>query len=421
VVPALRAAAVDPQDALRSGRGGGKGREHHFALNALVVMEISLSLILLIGAGLVLKGFMRLLNNDPGFGTAGLLVANVAVDPSQYPERNAEQRFLSPAIDVIRAIPGVTAAGAISAVPYLVWGVNSNVRYEGVAGDDPTRLPIAEQRAVSAGFFEVTGQRLIAGRLLQPSDETSTAAAVVVVNQALVDRDFPGRDPIGQRFHTSDTSFATIVGVVSDIRNNGPIQDPSAEMYWTYPQWNPGATSFPIMIRVDAGDPMSIAATVRQAIQRLDPTAAVGDLRAMPDVIASSLGRPRFYFSLLGSFAGVAIVLALAGLYGVLSYAVAQRTREMGIRAALGSSGPALMRLVASQGARLVVIGLAIGMVGGAAVTRLMEFMLYGVSPVDAATWAACASLMGAAAALAVFVPARRAARADPLVAIQAE
>lgn len=421
VVPALRAAAVDPQDALRGGRGGGRGREHHRALHALVVMEISLSLILLIGAGLVLKGFMRLMDNDPGFETASVLVANVAADPSQYPDRNAEQRFLGAALEAIKGIPGVTAAGAISAVPYQVWGNNSNVRYEGMAGDDPTRLPMVEQRGVSPGFFDVTGQRLIAGRFLRPSDEDPAAPAVVVVNRTLADRDFSGRDPIGQRFHTSDTSFATIVGVVSDIRNNGPVQDPAAEMYWTYPHFNPGATNFPLMIRVASGDPMSLALSVRQAIRRTDPTAAVGDMRAMPEVIARALGRPRFYFSLLGGFAGVAIVLALAGLYGVLSYAVAQRTREMGIRSALGSSGPALMRLVAGQGARLVIIGLAIGMLGGAAVTRLMEFMLYGVSPVDAATWALCALLMAAAAALAVFLPARRAARADPLVAIQAE
>jgi hypothetical protein len=271
---------------------------------------------------------------------------------------------------------------------------------------------------VTPSFFEVTGQRLLGGRLLhQSDDERPEAPAVVVVNQALVQRDFGGVSPVGTRFHTSDTTFATIVGVVSDIRNAGPVAPPQPEMYWSYRQGGLGTSSVPLLI----DDPAAVTADVRAAIRRVDPSAAVAQVSPMREVMAKSLGRPRFYFSLLGTFAAVAIILAIAGLYGVLSYVVAQRTRELGIRAALGSPARGLMALVARDGLLLVAGGVLLGLAGGAAVTRLMEFMLYGVSPLDATTWAIAVVLMLAAGVLATMVPALRATRVDPLVAMRAE
>ena len=421
IVPAWRGAAVDPQDALRGGRGGGTGREQHRALRTLVVLEIALSVVLLIGAGLVLKGFARLLGNDPGFETAHVLTARLTTSPTRYADRPAASAFLDPALDAIRALPGVESAGAISLIPYVNWGNNSNIRYEGQPKGDPTRQPIVEQRRVSPGFFAVTKQRLLAGRLLQASDNgDASSPPVVVVNQALVDRDLKGVDPIGKRFHLSDTSFATIVGVVSNIRNLGPVAPPAPEMYWTYLQSGTNS-GFPVMIRVSRGDPATIAPAVRAAIRRIDPTVAVASVEPMNDVVSKSLGQPRFYLSLLGAFAIVALVLAIAGLYGVLSYAVAQRTRELGIRSALGSSASGLMCLMATEGMRLVGIGLVVGSLGGIGVTRLMTFALYGVSPLDAATWAASLLLMLVAGFAATLIPARRATRVNPLIAIQAE
>ena len=420
IAPAWRGAAVDPQDALRGGRGGGAGREQHRALRALVVLEIALSLVLLLGAGLTLKGFAGLLGNDPGFETAHVLTLTVTTAPARYATRPAQTAFLEPAVEAIGALPGVESAGSISLIPFVNWGNNGGIRYEGRPNEDPSRRPIVEFRRVTPSFFTVTHQRLLAGRLLRRSDADSTAPLVVVVNQALVDRDLKGVDPIGKRFHLSDTSFATIVGVVSNIRNFGPFTDPAPEMYWTYPATETWA-SFPLMIRVKRGDPAAIAPAVRAAIRAIDPTAAVANVQPMPEVIATSLGQPRFYLSLLGAFAVVALVLAVAGLYGVLSYAVAQRTRELGIRSALGSTPSALMGLMAWEGMRLVAIGLVIGAVGGALVTRLLTFALYGVSPLDVSTWCGAILLMFIAGLLATLVPSRRATQVNPIIAIQTE
>lgn len=419
--PAWRSATVDPQDALRGGRGGGAGRDHHRALRSLVVGEIALSLVLLIGAGLVLKAFAGLLRNDPGFETSHILTLSVTTSSARYPNQTTVRNFLEPSLAAITGIPNVEAAGAISSMPYVQWGNNSNIRYEGEPGNDPTRLPIVEQRRVTPGFFSVTKQRLISGRLLNAGDDESpTAPPVVVVNEALAKRDFKGADPVGRRFHTGDTSFATIVGVVSDIRNAGPIADPQPEMYWAFRQAGQGTSRFPIMVRT-RGEPTAVVSAVRAAIQSIDRTAALAEVAVMPEVITRSLGRPRFYFTLLGTFAGVAVLLSLAGLYGVLSYAVAQRTREMGIRIALGSSRGRLVRLVTGEGLRMVVMGVVVGWIASAALTRLMVSMLYGVNPLDRMTWVLAAIGMLISAALATLLPAMRASRANPVVAMQAE
>jgi predicted permease len=346
----------------------------------------------------------------------------VTTSPARYAAQSVERAFVEPAITAIEALPGVESAGVISLIPYVNWGNNSNVRYEGQPAIDPTRLPLVEERRVTPSFFAVTKQRLLGGRLLNLEDAaTPQFPDVVVVNQALVDRDLKGQNPIGRRFYTGDTTFGTIVGVVSNIRNYGPFAPPAPEMYRPFPRVGNGPSSFPLMIRVKRGDPAAIAGSVRAAIRSIDPTAAVADVRTMPEVIQSSLGQPLFYLSMLGAFAIVALLLALAGLYGVLSYAVAQRTRELGIRAALGSSAPALLRLMTRDGMRLVVWGLVLGSLGGIAVTRLMTFALYGVSPLDATIWALALVAMALAGFIATLIPARRATRVNPLIAIQAE
>jgi len=421
-LPAWRGAAVEPLDALRGGRGGGVGREQHRALGILVVAEVALSLVLLIGAALVLKGFATLVGNDPGFDPDRLLTLEVTVSPQQYPDGNTVPRFLEPALEAVRAVPGVRQAGAISLVPYVGWGWNFNIRYEGQPADNPTQRPLVERRVVTPGFFAVTGQQLLAGRLLRPADdERDEAPAVVVVNEALVRRDFPDGDAVGERFHIGDTTFATIVGVVSDIRNFGPVRDPRPEVYWTYRQGGGGSTTFPILVRTAGKDPEAVTRPVLAALRSVDPGAAVAGVMPMTRVIARSVGEPRFYLVLLSSFAAVALVLAMAGLYGVMAYTVARRTREIGIRGALGSSIPRTLWLVTGQGMRLVAVGVVIGLAGGIAATRLLRSLLFGVSPMDGSAWVLATVALAGAGFVATVVPARRAARVDPVIAIRVE
>ncbi len=419
-LPAWRASAVDPQESLASGRGGGAGRRQHRALGILVASEVALSLVLLLGAGLVLKGFAGLLSRDPGFNPDPLLTMELSVSPAAYPDGNAVQRFLEPVLTRIRQIPGVEAAGSISLLPYENWGWNFTIRYEGQPEDGSAQRPMVERRLVTPEFFGATGQKLLNGRLLQPSDdEREGVPAVVVVNKALVDRDFPHDDPIGKRYYISNTSLATIVGVVSDIRNFGPVEAPRPEVYWTYRQAGGGSTSFPLMIRVGKGNPADLTRPILAAIREVDPGASVSHVDLMNQVIADSLGKPRFYLSLLAVFAGVAMLLSMAGLYGVLSYSVVQRTREIGVRTALGSTPARTVGLMARQGLGLVGTGVVAGLVGGLALTRLLQSLLYGVSPLDGITWGLATGLLAAAGLIAAMVPAWRASRVDPIVAMR--
>ena len=297
-----------------------------------------------------------------------------------------------------------------------------NIRYEGRPGDDPTRLPITENRVVTPDFFQVTKQRLVAGRLLgEQDDERPESPPVVVVNQALVKRDFQGKDPIGKRFHTSDTTFATIVGVVTDIRNFGPVEEPRPEVYRPYRQAGQGSSSFSIMVRSNRGNPSDLTASIRSAVRSVDQQVAITDIRTMPEVMARSTARDRFYLTLLAVFAGVAVVLAVSGIYGVLSYVVAQRTREFGIRTALGSTPRTTLTLVTKEGIALIGVGIALGLAGSIAATRLLSAMLYGVSPLDRATWAVTTALLVAIGLVATLLPAFRATRVDPLLAIRSD
>jgi putative ABC transport system permease protein len=422
-LPAWHSTAVDPQDALRGGRGGGAGAAQHRALGSLVVVEVALSLMLLIGASLVLRGFGKLVSRDPGFDPRPILTLQATISPSRYSDTNGVRRFLQPAMAAIEQLPGIQSAGAISDLPYKEWGSNSNIRYEGQPNTDPEHFPLADDRTASADLFKAIGQRVIAGRLLRDDDDDRAGVPrVVVANEALVRRDFPHQDPIGKRFYINDSTLATIVGVVSDIPNAGPIDPPVPEVYWSYAQG--GARSdmaFNIVVRIAHGDPASFEKPVRAAIHTVDPTAAVSDVAPMTAVMAQSIGTPRFYLTLIGSFALVAALLAVAGLYGVMSYAVAQRTRELGIRTALGSSTALTLRMVTQQGMRLVGIGVVAGALAGVLASRVLESLLYGVSRADALTWVSATLALGLAGFVASVIPALRATRVDPVIAIRVE
>ncbi|HUX35311.1 MAG TPA: FtsX-like permease family protein, partial [Gemmatimonadaceae bacterium] len=414
------AATLDPQEALHA--GGGQGREHHRALATLVVGEVALSLVLLLCASLVLRGFRHLTSSDPGFDPEPVLTFSMSAPADEYPGNSALQGFIDPALAAIRRVPGVAAAGAISALPYEAWGINFRIRYAGQPADNFERRPLAEYRIVTPGFFAVTRQRLLAGRLLDVDDDAHPGAVnAAVVNEALAMRDFPGRSPIGHRFYTGDSTFATIVGVVSDIRNAGPLNPPQAEVYGAAGEFGVMPASTPVMVRTRGQGPTAVEAAVRAAVRSVDPRAAISDMRPMTVVIAQSVGQPRFYLDMLAAFASVALVLAVAGVYGVMSYAVAQRRREFGIRKALGSPGARIIALVGRQGLLIVGLGALLGLVAGAATVPLLRQLLYGVSPADGRGWLMATITLVVAGVVASLVPALRAARVDPLTTMRGD
>ncbi|MEZ4587872.1 MAG: FtsX-like permease family protein [Gemmatimonadales bacterium] len=341
-----------------------------------------------------------------------------ALSPDRYPDRDATARFLAPALEAIAAIPGVVDAGAISLIPYDNWGNNFNIRYEGRPVGDPTTLPLVESRIATPSLLPTLGFSLLRGRFLEPNDADPERDPVVVVNQALVDRDFGGADPIGRRFAVG-RGFATIVGVVADIRNFGPAEDPRPEVYWAFGA-NDGWTTLPMLVRT-AGDPASVAAAVTSAIRRIDPTAAVSEVTPMTEVMAQSVGTPRFYLVLFAVFAGVALLLSVAGLYGVTSYAVTRRTRELGIRSALGATRSRTLRLVLAEAMALVGVGALLGAAAAFGMSSLLGRLLYGVSRLDPVAWGGVIGLVAASALGAALLPARRAARVDPIIAMRAE
>jgi predicted permease len=385
-----------------------------------VVAEGALALALLIGAGLVLKGFVRLARHDPGFVVDPVLTMHVRISPTDYADNRPAISFLGPALEAVRRVPGVEAAGAISQMPYVEWGWNAWIRYDGMQEVPMTERPLAEVRTVHPGFFAVTGQRLLGGRLLDARDAPEVQPRRIVVNQALVKRDFPDRDPIGQRLYMGEEP-AEIVGVVSDIRNSGPFSPPRPEATWTYSQRELAATGYWVLVRVAAGNPVDVAGAVEEALRSVNPRVAVSRVEPMGAVVAESLGRPRFLFSLFGTLGLVALLLALAGLFGMLSYVVEQQRREFGVRAALGAPPARLARDVVSRGAVLVGISAGLGLVIAWFVTRVMESVLYGVDPRDALVWIASLAAMGLAGLAATLGPARRAGTAQPMAALRGE
>lgn len=418
IAPAWRAVRVDPQDALRGGRGGGALREQHRALRALVIAEMALSVVLLVGAALSLRAFTRLLSSDPGFDPRRILTLDVNVVPARYAGVYRARSFVEPTLAAMRNVPGVEAAGVISSLPFFAWGNNVPVRYRWTSGTDESRLPVAELRRVSPDFFAVTRQRLISGRLLQPSDD-ETAAPVFVVNQALVDRDFRGRRAVGSELYSyTNGKFGTIVGVVSNVRNYGPFSAPVPEIDMTLRQGGIGS-GISFLVRTRDADPVRALSGIRAAVASVDPSAAVSDAMPMTDVIAHSLGTPHFYANLLGAFAVVGVVLAIAGLYGVLSYSVSQRRREIGVRSALGGTPGRIIGLVAGDGVAMAAIGLATGAGAAFALTRVMGSMLYGVSPLDPLAWIPGILGLFAVVVVAAGIPAWRASRVSPAVVLR--
>jgi putative ABC transport system permease protein len=430
--PALHGAADDAQSKLRDGTratGASRGRVHF--RRGLVVAQVALSFVLVLGAGLMLKSFAALLSVDLGYRTGGLLVAGLSLPQAAYADPASVDAFYDELLARVRAVDHVESASAAAHLPLDnapgVW----DFRREGMpppAEGEPAWN--AAFSAVRAGFFETMGVALRRGRLFEPSDDAGSML-VAVINEAMARKFFAGEDPLGQRLmiccpdEGQEAPWMTVVGIVADIRYEGLDSDARPAYYAPQEQTaraNDGFVfrSMSVVARVD-GDPAAAAPAFRDIVRDLDPDLPVVGLRTMDDVVSTSVARPRFVATLLGLFGAVALLLGAAGIYGTLAYVVAQRTLEIGVRQALGARPVSVAGMVVLHGMLLVGAGVAIGTAASYWVTRLLSGLLFGVGPLDAATYAEALVVLVLVALTACALPALRAIRISPLVAMRDE
>lgn len=411
LAPALHGSRGNLNDSLKEGeRGssGGRGKTR----SMLVVAEVGLSLILLVGSGLLVKSFVRLMQVDPGFDPGRLLVFNVGLPPTTPTPQQDD--FYGQVVEKLQALPGVQSVGAVSRLPLA--GGNSDRSFQ-LPGSNTSYQ--ADIRISTPDYFQTMGIPLLRGRALGGQD-THSLVRVAVVNQALAENVFPGQDPIGKYMNFGPgNDKLQIVGVVGNVRHVGLETAPRSEVYLPFGQghW----PSVFIVVRSKTSDPLALAPAAQNAVASVSRDIPLANLRTMQDVIAESVLRRRFAMLLLSVFAGLAMLLAAIGLYGVTSYSVSQRTREIGIRVALGAQKQDVLKLIVGQGMRLAALGVALGLAASIALVRLMASLLFGVSAYDPITLGVVAALLAAVALLANYVPARRAAKIDPMVALRYE
>lgn len=410
--PALTGSKRAVAQALREdGRAGG----HRSRLrSALVVVEVALSVVLLSGAGLLLRSFASVLGADPGFDGHNVLTMLTVLPQPRYPDDASQVRFVSSAIDRLREIPGVEAAGSVNTVPLSNLGGSTSVRVEG--RPEEGAAPVIGYRLVAGSYFEVVHVRLTEGRLLSDRDGPQ-APPVALLSQSAARQFFGDADPIGRQIRLgNDNRPRTVVGIVQDVRDVALDQPPNPLIYAPFSQ-RP-ETVFTLVART-SGDPRLALPAIRRQLATIDPGLAVFLVRTMGELEASTLQRRSFHLMLLGGFAAAALVMAAIGLYGLISYSVTQRTREIGIRVALGA-GPGLVhRLLLREGGSLALAGVGLGLLGSIVTSRLLRSQLVGVEPLDPAAVGGTVVLLLLVTVIAILIPARRATRVDPLVALR--
>jgi predicted permease len=385
---------------------------------ALVVGEVGLAMLLLAGAGLLLRSFYGLTRVDPGFRSEGVLSLELSLPQASYPEPAAQSRFFEAAVERIAALPGVQSAGAISWRP-LTQGSATSFELVDRPAPEPGQEPVALVRMVTPDLLRTLAIPLRAGRGIDARDADGTPR-VVLINEALAREHFPDRSPVGQRLRMEwgELLDAEIVGVVADARLVALDAEPRATLYWPLAQL---PNSFMTLLVRSRQPPGLLVTAVREQVAALDPSLPVANVEPLAGVVAASLRQPRFTLQLLLAFAATAAALAGLGLYGVVAYGARQRTAEMGVRLALGARSADVLRLVLGDGLRLTLLGVGLGLVLALGATRLLASQLYEVSPSDPLSYAAVALLLVAVSLVAGWLPARRAARVDPVRALRVE
>jgi putative ABC transport system permease protein len=421
IVPALQFTRTSISETLKqgSGRSGGSPLKQH-TRKALVISEVALSLVLLIGAGLMIRSFWKLQNINPGFETSNSMTMSIALPWIRYSEPYQRLAFVDRAMEQIRAVPGVVSVGITTKIPLTGGGSTQPFSVEGRPTAAIAEQPMAQTRYISPDYFQAIGIPLRQGRFFNDHDRDNSVP-VVIISEAMARRFWPGENPIGRRltpsFH-SEQGPREVVGVVGDVKTKGLDVDASAMMYLPYKQAPLPFMSF--VVRT-ASNPESLVQPVSKAIYSIDKEQALTDVQTMEQVLAKSLSGRRFNMTLLLTFAGVALLLAAVGVYGVMNYTVMLRRRELGIRLALGAKTMDVLRLVLGQGLMLTLIGVGAGLIAAYALTRLMASLLYGVTATDYLTFASVSAVLIAVGLAASYVPARRATKVNPTIALRAE
>ena len=423
-IPAFRYTRPSVVAALRQGgRGSTAGRGRRLGRDLLVVAQTALALVLLVGSGLLVKSFWQLWRTDPGFRHEDVLTFGIALPASSYPDPTDVSLFFGELGDRLRAIPGVTAAGAASVLPLQGGAPGTAMAVDGQPVEAGQLPPMLHYKTVTPGYFDAMGIPRMTGSVVERGSEEVEATSVVV-SRRLAEEHWPGESALGQRirFAGDTVNWFTVVGTVGSVRQEGLREDPAALVYFTYSETSaPRVGGRTMSWAVRGRDVAMLAPRVRTMVAELDPELPVADLRTMESIVSDSIVQLSFTMMTLGVAALMALLLGAVGLYGVLSYAVSQRTREIGVRMALGAERSAVMGMVVAQGARLAVLGLVVGVGGAVLLSRLLRELLYGTPPLDPLTYGGTAVLLLSVGLLASYLPARRAAAVDPTESIRME
>jgi predicted permease len=420
---ALHGLRLDVQESIKDGGQSSRSdRSGRRLRHSLVVAEFALALMLLTGAGLMLRSINRISDIDPGFRSDHLITASLRLPALKYPDGPARIAFFDRVVPALEALPGVVSVGTSTQVPFSPGTFTSVFNIEGYAPgpDDPN--PWGEIRTVSAGFAETMGLPLVRGRFFEPSDYLDTTP-VIVVDTEMVRRWWPDEDPIGKRITFGDplsdqSLYYAVVGVVGNMKNIGLDASPRLQLYFPYRQV--GANQTTLFIRTTV-DPSTVVSSVRSAVLEVDADQPLSNVQVMDELIVDSIGNRRILTLLLSLFAGLALILATVGIYGVMSYGVRERFREFGIRMTFGANRVTLLQMILGQGMVLALAGILLGFVGSLALTRVLRNQLYEVGTFDPVTLTLVIALLLAVAAISIFVPANRAARTDPMTTLRME
>jgi len=418
LAPALQTSKADAQTALKEGGSAGESRQSHWLRSLLVVAEVAAAFVLLIGAGLMINSFVHLRRVDAGLRSENALTMSLTLPDAKYQTPKSTVSFFRQLLERISTLPGVEAAGMINLLPMQQWGWNSDFQIEGRAPFPPGKAPLVELRTVSPDYFRAMGIPLVAGRFLTDQDN-ERSERVTLINQTFAQRYFSDQNPIGKRINPDLSGWMTIVGVVGDVKQAGLADSVRVELYAPHAQVQL-SNSMSLVVRASS-DPAASVAAIRRETQALDPAQPIYNVKTMETVIAESVSDRRLNMVLLGVFSGLALLLAVIGIYSVMSYTVTRSTREIGIRMALGAQSRDVLTLVVGQGLALAAIGMAVGAMAAFGLTRLMAGLLFGVSATDPLTFATIALLLTWVTLLACYVPARRATKVDPMVALRHE